>query len=63
MNQICHSIEEGQIFGTSDIVQIAGCSPSTARELLKKLCKMGVIKGVKDRGKGRYVFISADSGI
>ncbi|MCD8222103.1 MAG: putative DNA binding domain-containing protein [Clostridiales bacterium] len=58
MNQICYSIEKGQIFGTSDIAQIAGCSPSTAREILRKFRKMGVIREVKGKGKGRYIFIS-----
>ncbi len=58
MNLICHAIEKGQIFGTAEITQIVGCSPSTAREILKKLRNMGVIKEVKGKGKGRYVFIS-----
>ncbi len=61
MKQICHSIEKEQIFGTSDIAQIAGCSSSTAREILRKLRKIGVIKEIKGRGKGRYVFISVEA--
>ncbi|MCD8010982.1 MAG: putative DNA binding domain-containing protein [Lachnospiraceae bacterium] len=57
IDQICHSIEKGQVFGTSDIVQIIECSPSTAREILRKLRGMGVVREVKGKGKGRYVFI------
>lgn len=58
ITQLCHSIEKGQIFGSSDIAQIVGCSQSTAREILKKLRVMGVIKEVKGKGKGCYVFVS-----
>lgn len=55
---IYQKIGEGKVFGTSDIVQISGCSSSTARELLRKLRKMNVIEKVKGNGKGRYIFIS-----
>lgn len=55
---IYRKIGEGKVFGTSDIVQISGCSSSTARELLRKLRKMNVVEKVKGNGKGRYMFIS-----
>ena len=55
---IYQKIGKEKVFGAQDIVQIVGCSSSTARELLKKLRKMDVIKEVKGKGKGRYMFIS-----
>ncbi|MCD7957071.1 MAG: putative DNA binding domain-containing protein [Lachnospiraceae bacterium] len=55
---IYQKIGNGQVFGTQDIVQIVGCSSSTARELLRKLRKMNVIEEVKGKGKGRYMLIS-----
>lgn len=53
-------IEVNQVFGTSEVADILECSPSTAREVIKKLKDMKMIVGVKGQGKGKYRFVNQD---
>lgn len=55
--KLYEEIETNQIFGTKEIGQILDCSPSTAREVMKKLKAMEVVKAVNGKGKGKYIFI------
>lgn len=53
-------IEVNQVFGANEVVEILGCSPSTAREVIKKLKDMKLIVEVKGQGKGKYRFVNQD---
>ena len=55
--KVYDEIEKNQIFGTKEIKEILDCSPSTARAVMTKLRDMKVVKVVKGKGKGKYVFI------
>lgn len=57
MDKIFKEIDEGQVFGSSDIVSILGCARSTAAELLRRLREMGVVVEVKGQGKGKCRFV------
>ena len=54
--KIYEEIETNQIFGAPEIERVLKCSTSTARNVMKKLKKIGFVKEVK--GKGKYTFIS-----
>lgn len=51
-------IDTNQIFSTSEVVKILGCSYSTASEIMSKLREMKVVKDVKGKGKGKCRFIN-----
>lgn len=55
--KVYEQIEKNQIFGSKEIEEIIGCSPSTARAVLSKLKEMEIVTEVKGKGKGKYVFI------
>ncbi len=57
MDKVFKEIDEGQVFGSSDIVAILGCARSTAAELLRRFREMGVVVEVKGQGKGKYRFV------
>lgn len=61
--KVYDEIEKNQIFGTKEIKEILGCSPSTARAVMAKLRDMKVVKAVNGKGKGKYVFIEYTSDI
>ena len=56
--QIYETIDANQIFGTKEITQILGCSPSTSREIMSKLRELEIVVEVKGKGKGKYRFIN-----
>lgn len=54
---VYNDIDTSQIFGAPEIERILDCSPTTAKELMKKLRDMEVVVEVKGNGKGKYRFI------
>ena len=54
--KIYEEIETNQIFGAPEIERVSKCSTLTAKNVMKKLKEIGVVKEVK--GKGKYTFIS-----
>ena len=48
------AIEVNQVFGANKITEILGCSPSTAREVIKKLKDMRFVVEVKGQVKRKY---------
>lgn len=56
--RVYDAIEANQVFGTSEIIVILGCSSSTAREVVKKLKDMQTVVEVKGQGKGKVRFLN-----
>lgn len=51
---VYNDIDISQIFGVPEIERILDCSPTTAKELMKKLRDMEVVVEVKGDRKGKY---------
>lgn len=46
-----------EILGNSKIVEVLGCSETTATSYIKKMCdELHIIHAVEGSGKGKYVF-------
>lgn len=56
--KVYEEIETNQVFGAPEIERVLKCSPSTAKNVMKKLREIGVVEEVKGKGKGKYTFIS-----
>lgn len=56
--KVYKEIEINQVFGAPEIEKILICSTSTAKNVMKKLREMKVVKEVKGKGKGKYIFIN-----
>ena len=54
---VYNDIDTNQIFGAPEIERILDCSPTTAKEIMKKIRDMEVVVEVKGSGKGKYRFI------
>ena len=54
---VYNEIDARQIFGAPELERILDCSPTTTKELMKKLRDMEVVVEVKGNGKGKYRFI------
>ena len=54
---VYNDIDTNQIFGAPEIERVLGCSPTTAKEIMKKIRDMEVVVEVKGSGKGKYRFI------
>ena len=52
--QICNKMNDGHIFGPSEIKALLQCADSTAKALMKRLRDMNVVIAVKGQGKGKY---------
>ena len=52
-----NDIDTNQIFGAQEIERILDCSPTTAKEIMRKIRDMEVVVEVKGSGKGKYRFI------
>ena len=53
---VYNDIDTNQIFGAPEIERILDCSPTTAKEIMKKIRDMEVVVEVKGSGKGKYRF-------
>ena len=60
MLQVYENMDTNQIFGTSEITSILGCSDATARRIMSKFRSMNVVREVKGKGKGKYRFVNED---
>ncbi len=56
--KIYEEIETNQIFDAPEIERVLKCSTLTAKNVMKKLKEIGVVKEVKGKSKGKYTFIS-----
>ena len=54
---VYNDIDINQIFGAPEIERILDCSPTTAKEIMRKIRDMEVVVEVKGSGKGKYRFI------
>ncbi|HIW42330.1 MAG TPA: hypothetical protein H9743_09395 [Candidatus Mediterraneibacter vanvlietii] len=46
-----------EVFGNSKIVEVLGCSETTATSYIKRMCdELHIIYAVEGSGKGKYVF-------
>lgn len=54
---VYNDMDTNQIFGGPEIERILDCSPTTAKEIMKKIRDMEVVAEVKGSGKGKYRFI------
>jgi len=54
--RIYNEIETNPVFGTKEIAGILKCSPSTAAAIMAKIRDMNIVKEVKGKGKGKYIF-------
>ena len=54
---VYNDIDTNQIFGAPEIERILDCSPTTAKEIMRKIRDMEVVVEVKGSGKGKYRFI------
>lgn len=54
---VYNDIDANQIFGAPEIERILDCSPTTAKEIMRKIRDMEVVVEVKGSGKGKYRFI------
>lgn len=46
-----------EVFGNSKIVEVLGCSETTATSYIKKMCdELHIINAVEGNGKGKYIF-------
>ena len=56
--KVYEEIETNQVFGAPEIERVLKCSTSMAENVMKKLREIGVVEEVKEKGKGKYTFIS-----
>ena len=54
---VYNDIDTNQIFGAPEIERILDCSPTTAKEIMRKIRDMEVVVKVKGSGKEKYRFI------
>lgn len=51
---LLNTIELGQIFGRTEIVNALNISPTAASKFIGKMYQAGVLEAVEGKGKGKY---------
>ena len=51
---VVEGIQENQIFGAREVMQLASCSSTSATALIKKMVALELVEKVTGHGNGKY---------